>query len=122
MSQSMKTQTFLICLIIAHFSNADSSAISFSSKTIKRGTRYCHALNDRSSQGYRWGDPVIWTPGIVRFEGPRKIVPVPGKAYLGLKYNIFCFYALKPGSIEIMFKEYQVTVPGRTHYLTINVN
>jgi hypothetical protein len=89
------------------------------SKKMKRGARYCHALRDNSkANGYRWGDPVLDRPGVVRFDGPRRVVTKPNKQVI----DEFCFSAVKPGAVQVMFKEYKSTVPGKTAYLKITVN
>lgn len=110
----------LVVMILFLF--AQVHTVVSASKKMKRGTRYCYALKDNpKAEGYKWGDPVLEPAGIVRFDGPRKVTPVPNQRR-GLNTNQFCFYALKPGNAKIMFKEYKATVPGRTTYLNLTVN
>jgi hypothetical protein len=76
-------------------------------------------INLQESPGYKWSDPVVNPVGVVRIEGPRKIVQSPKRP--GSGKIVFTFYALKAGNASISFRQMKGMAPVKIHEVSVTV-
>ncbi len=92
------------------------STMAVQSKKATLGHRFTITL--RETPDLKWSDPAINPVGIIRFEGPRKMVQSSRK---GSSKIDFTFYALKGGTASIQFKQMRGASSHKIHEVIVTV-